>query len=73
MTRRPDELGLDIPCAVYNIDTRWPFAASVPADSDSSSEVVPSSEDLEAHMVRTCRGEALRTACLDGLAGVEVV
>lgn len=63
---------LDLPCAVYNIDTRWPFAASVPVDSDSPCEVVPSLEDLEAHRESTYRGRVLHIAYLDGLVGVEV-
>lgn len=66
-------LGIDIPCAVCNNDTRWPFAASVPADSDSPCEVVPLFEGPGGRRVRTCHGEALRIACLGGLAGVEEV
>ena len=64
---------LDVPCAVYNIDTRWPFAAWAPADSDSPCEVVPSFEDPGARRVHTCHGEVLRIACLDGLVEGEVV
>lgn len=62
----------DVPCAVYNIDTRWPSAASVPVDSDSPCEVVPWLEDRVVRRENTCRGAALRIACLDGLVGEEV-
>ena len=67
------EARLDVPCAVYNIDTRLPFAASEPADSDNSCEVVPLFEGPGARRGHTCRGEAWRIAYLDGPAGVEVV
>ena len=63
----------DVPCAVYSIDMRWPFAASVPVDSDSPCEVVPSFEGPEARRENTCRGVAFHIACLDGLVEGAVV
>lgn len=67
------EARLDVPCAVYNIDTRLPFAASEPAGSGSPCEVVPLFEGPGARMGHTCRVEVWHIAYLDGLAGVEVV
>lgn len=72
MTRDMFETSHDVPCAAYNSDTRWPSAASVPVDSDSPCEVVPSLEDPEARKENTYRGVALRIACLDGPVEVEV-
>ena len=69
---RYEQPRLDVPCAVYSIDTRWPFAASVPVDSDRPYEVDPSFEG-PAHRVNTSREGVYRIACLDGLAEVEVV
>ena len=63
----------NVPCVVYSIDTRWPFAALVPVDSDSPCEVVPSFEDPGARREHTCRGEVFRIAYLDGLVEEEVV
>lgn len=64
--------GLDLPCAVCNIDTRWLFAASVPVDSDIPCEVAPSFGDPEVRKGNTYHGVAWRIACLDGLVEVEV-
>ncbi len=64
---------LDVPCAVYNIDTQWPFAVSGPVDSDIPYEVVPWLEDPEGRRENTCRGVVCRIAYLDGLVGAEGV
>ena len=62
----------DVPCVVYNIDTRWPSSAWVPVDSDSPCEVAPWSEDPEAHRESTYHEVASRIAYRGDLVEGEV-
>lgn len=71
MSRYHFESHHDIPCAAYNIDMRWPSAASALVDFDSPCEVVPYFED-RARRENTYHGVALDNACRDGPVEGEV-
>ena len=62
-------LSKDVPCGVCSSDTRWLFAASVPADSGSSYEVEDHLADLDRRE-NTCRVVDTCADVVDVEAGV---